>query len=632
LLEFDALEADMVRQDNLSSVLSEFARTMLTDFKVQGILDHLVERIVDVLGVTGAGVTLISPGLSPRYVAASSEMAMHLERLQTTTGQGPCLTAYSTGEAVVVPDLADEFGYPEFIPAAREVGLAAVFAFPLRHGGERLGALDIYRDVPGPLAPDDMAAAQTLADVAAAYLINAEARAEVIAASDRFRERSLHDSLTGLPNRVLLQERIEHAALRAARSRAQAAILFVDLDRFKRVNDLYGHAVGDELLAAVAARLSSMVRPSDTLARVSGDEFVILCEDVADVVDVDLLATRIVEGFTAPFIIQDQPIRASASVGVAYSRPGETIAADLMDGADTAMYQAKRRGGGTYRFLDPQDAAERTARDDLVVALREAVGRQDLGVAYQPIVRAADGLVVGVEALLRWTHPLRGIIPASAAVEVAERNALITDLGSWVLNRSCQDRVRWLTGHPDHPDRPLDLSVNVSPHQVLHPGFTDMVRSALEATGMDPSALILEMTEGIFLDDDDRALRVLADLKTLGVRLALDDFGSGFSSMSYLRRFPIDLVKIDQRFVSDITHDPASAAIVAAIANLAHLLNMRVVAEGVETTEQRDEVVRLGCDLAQGFLFAKPRSGVDIDVDLRTYPLHLPQTERARAS
>ena len=234
----------MVDEDTLSSVLSDFARTLITDFPIQGILDHLVERIVDVLAVTGAGVTLISAGRAPHYVAASNPDALAFERLQTELGQGPCQVAYETGTAVSLPDLGLDRRFPEFITAASAAGMGAVFAFPLRHGAGRLGALDLYRDRPGALDPRDMTAAQTLADVAAAYLLNAQARLEALEISDRFRANALHDALTGLPNRVLLQQRLEHAAQRAHRSHSQAAVLFADLDRFKWVNDTYGHHVG----------------------------------------------------------------------------------------------------------------------------------------------------------------------------------------------------------------------------------------------------------------------------------------------------------------------------------------------------------------------------------------------------
>ncbi|HEY8720459.1 putative bifunctional diguanylate cyclase/phosphodiesterase [Pengzhenrongella sp.] len=603
----------MVHEDTLSSVLSDFARTMLTDFPIQGILDHLVERIVDVLPVTGAGVTLIQPGLPPKYIAASNEQALRFERLQTDLGEGPCITAFELGERVAVPDLASDSRYPTFAPAAVSAGMAAVFTFPLRHGDGRLGALDLYRDVPGALDVEDEAAAQTLADVAAAYLLNAQARAQAHMAAEWFRERSLHDALTGLPNRVLLQERLEHASLRAQRTHKAAAVLFVDLDRFKRVNDDYGHSAGDELLVAVAQRLSQVVRPGDTLARVSGDEFVYLCEDLAHASDVELLAGRIDAAFAEPFSLSGVTLGVTASVGIAYAGPGERVTDGLVLDADMAMYQAKRRGGGTHQVIDLRLAAETHERNQLERDLQVALANADLAVAYQPIVRTEDGFVTGVEALLRWTIPDRGPIPAATAVAVAEQSGLITRIGAWVLERACWDRVDWLA---NHPGRPLDLSVNVSPRQLMAPGFAKTVAGVLERTRMDPAALVLEVTEGILVEDGDRAMRVLRELKALGVRLALDDFGTGYCSLTYLRRFPIDIVKIDQTFVADIGRDPASSAIVAAVTSLSHVLGMHVTAEGVETEEQREEVVSIGCELAQGYLFARPMTARDLALEL----------------
>ena len=345
----------MVDDRTLAAVLSEFARTLITDFPIQSILDHLVDRIVDVLDITGAGVTLIAPGAAPRYVAASDAAALDFERLQTELQQGPCLAAYASREPVSVPDLANDDRFPLFTSAALEQGMAAVFAFPLRHGDECLGALDLYRDVAGQLDDDDLRAAQTLADVVAAYLLNAQLRQHAQEQSDRFRTRSLHDALTGLPNRVLLQQRIEHAAERAQRSHTRVAVLFADLDGFKEVNDTHGHPAGDQLLIAVARRLSAVLRPGDTLARVSGDEFVILCEDLADVADADRLAARVHHSFADPFNLAGAHIAVTASVGIAYAGPGETVTDQLVAKADVAMYRAKRAGRGHHKVIDLHD-------------------------------------------------------------------------------------------------------------------------------------------------------------------------------------------------------------------------------------------------------------------------------------
>jgi diguanylate cyclase (GGDEF)-like protein len=593
----------VVHENKLSGVLSEFARTLATDFPIQGILDHLVQRIVEILPVTAAGVTLIAAGKAPHYISASDESALRFERLQTQIGQGPCLAAYESGEPIAAPDLETDVRFPQFAPLALAAGLAAVFTFPLRHGEGRLGALDLYCDTPGELDPHDMAAAQTLADVAAAYLLNAQSREEARATSDHFRHSSLHDPLTGLPNRLMLQQRLEHAAQRAKRSHSNSAILFADLDRFKQVNDTHGHQVGDELLLAVANRLASLVRPGDTLARFSGDEFVFLCEDLASVADAETLASRIDQSFADPFSLGDLDLAITASVGTAYAGPGTDLSAQLLVDADIAMYQAKRKGGAGHQIFDLREARRMTDTHSLGKDLRMAFALGQLDVAYQPLVRSVDGLVTGVEALLRWTHPDRGPVSPLAMVAVAEQSGLISDIGAWVLERSCQDRNRWLT---DHKGSRLELAVNVSGRQLMTPDFGCTVAAILERTDTDPAAVVLEITENVLIEDGERSVAVLADLKGLGVRLALDDFGTGYSSLSYLRRMPIDIVKVDQGFVADIDQAPGVDAIIAAVTNLAHALELTVTAEGVETQRQRDEVNAIGCDTAQGFFYARP--------------------------
>jgi len=617
----------MPSEKQLSEVLSEFARTLLTDFPIQGILDHLVARIVDVLPITAAGVTLISPGTDPHYVAASDAAALRFEELQTELGEGPCLAAYETGEAVSVADLSDETRFPDFAPRAVEAGLGAVFTFPLRHGDERLGALDLYRDTPGALSPAAMDAAQTLADVAAAYLLNAHARADLRESSDLSRERALHDPLTGLPNRVLLLERLEHAVLRGRRTGKLAAVLFADLDGFKEVNDLHGHQVGDELLVAVAARLTEVLRPGDTLARMSGDEFVILCEDLDGPDQADRIAARMGAAARTPFLLSGHQIDVTASVGIAYSGRGELLSEQLLRNADIAMYQAKRKGGGRYQILDLREEALASQRSDLNRDLRGAVARGELRLDYQPVVQTDSGNLFGVEALLRWDHPTRGQIAPTILVPLAEHSGFITDIGRWVLEQACVDRHLWQ--HPSDAGD-LDMSVNVSAHQLMSSDYAKTVAGVLSSTGTDPTQMTLEVTESVFMQDSERALVVLGQLKHLGVKLALDDFGTGYASLNYLKGFPIDIVKIDRDFVVDMADDPASHAIVVAVVDLAHRLGMSVVAEGVETAGQRAELASLGCDYSQGYYFARPMPALDLDAllsrDPSPGPAHWPST------
>jgi diguanylate cyclase (GGDEF)-like protein len=577
-------------------------------------------------------VTLIQVGEPPQYIAASDPSARRFEQLQSEFGEGPCLLAYQSGRSVSVPDLSVETRFPNFCTSAREAGLAAVFTFPLRHGrGRALGALDVYRDAAGPMSEHAMDVAQTLADVVAAYLLNAKSREETERAAASSLHSSLHDALTALPNRVLLQERLQHAALRARRSHAAAAVLFIDLDRFKDVNDNHGHHVGDQLLVAVAKRLSGLVRPGDTLSRVSGDEFVFLCEDLSCENDAQLIAARITEAFAEPFLVGPLRLVATASVGIAYAGPGEEISDQLTIDADTAMYRAKHSGGHGHQAIDLREALHSTQRNNLEIDLRAAMADGSLAIAYQPIVRSADGLVTGVEALLRWTHPDQGSISPLLAIGIAEQSELINDIGQWVLEQSSSDRARWLR---DFPQRPLDLSVNVSGRQLLSNGFRGIVDNTLSATGTNPTTLILELTENVFIEDNERAMTILTDLKALGVRLALDDFGTGFSSLSYLRRLPVDIVKIDRLFVSDIAERPQDGAIVKAVTDLSHALGLTVIAEGIETKAQRDRISQLGCDSSQGYYYAKPMSASALSkrlVTSNTYPLCLP-TQRTAAN
>ena len=586
----------------LSGVLSEFARTMVTEFSIQAILDHLVRQIVDVLPITGAGVTLIDPKLAPRYVAASDSSAMHFEEIQSELGEGPCIAAYRTRTPILVDDLQADDRFATFRLKALQIGLRAVFTFPLRQGESCLGALDLYRDTVGALTPHEAEGAQTLADVTAAYLVNAQGRADLQRSSERSHERSLHDPLTGLPNRLLLLERIDHAIVRSGRSRKVVTVLFIDLDNFKAVNDSFSHQVGDDLLVAVGQRLESALRPADTVARISGDEFVILCEELDRDEQVEVVASRVVDALGTPFAISGIDLEISASVGIAFASQTNHDPEQLLHAADTAMYQVKRKGGATYQIIDL--LAHQLAQDhmDLRIALGRAEERGELRLQYQPIVVTADKRITGAEALIRWDNPERGMIQPATMIPLAEHSGLIIELGRWVLEQACIDRT------VADPSGDLMMSVNVSAHQLIAPEFLAMVKDILRDTETDPRLLILEITEGALVRDTHRARLVLTELKQLGVTLALDDFGTGYSSLAYLKRFPVDAVKIDQSFIADLAHNTASHAIVSKTIEMAHLLDLTVVCEGVEAEAQHSAVTQLGADFCQGFYFARPMS------------------------
>jgi diguanylate cyclase (GGDEF)-like protein len=572
-------------------------------------LDQLVRRIVEIMPITGAGVTLISETTNPHYVAASDEAALRFEELQTVLDEGPCIVAYQTGKAVAIADLSKEKRFPVFIIQAREAGLAAVFTFPLHHGDSQLGALDLYRDTPGGLDEDAMTVAQTLADVASAYLVNAQGRSDLLNSAAHARATALHDGLTGLPNRALLLERIQHALISRRRSGKLVAVLFIDLDGFKKINDTSGHQVGDDLLMAVSSRLTDVLRPGDTLARLSGDEFVVVCGDLNEEGQIETLATRLDIAIATPFDLAGLIVELSASIGIAFAGQGNDPE-QLLHRADIAMYQAKRKGGAHHQVLDVAEQSHTDLSTSLQKDLGQAVRREELRLEYQPIVRTADGRVTSVEALLRWQHPDRGLISPTTLIPLAEQSGDITEIGRWVLEHACNDRHRWDVRTDDDP---FVMAVNVSAHQLMAPGFLSMVENTLSLTDTDAKDICLEITENAFVQDAGRALVVLSQLKELGVLLALDDFGTGYSSLSYLMEFPFDVVKIDQTFIANLTENRASHAIVAKTIELAHLLDLVVVCEGVETAEQDHEVTALAGDFSQGFYLSRPMTADMVD-------------------
>jgi diguanylate cyclase (GGDEF)-like protein len=611
----------MVKEE-LADVLSEFARTMVTDFPIERILDHLVERIVDIMPITGASVTLISDTLDPQYVAASNAAALRYEQLQSELGEGPCLAAYHTGEAVSVRDLKDESRFPVFAPRALAAGLAAVFTFPLRHDDVLLGALDLYRDTAGPLTTESMSAAQTLADVAAAYLINARARSDLQDSSDRSREAAMHDPLTGLPNRTMLIQRVEHAFRRVERSGKTIAVFFVDLDAFKAINDTYGHQVGDELLVAVGQRLSGVLRPGDTLARLSGDEFVVLCEDLDGPDQADGIATRFDVALSRPFALTETELNVHGSVGIACNVSDDDDAELLIHDADLAMYRAKRRHGSRLQVRGMREPSLAGRSTGLAADLPGALGRGELHLSYEPIVATTTGRLIAVEALLRWTHPSRGRLSPTIFIPFAEQSGQISEIGQWVLARACQDRQRWQSQGAGE----IALSVNVSPHQFMSASFAKSVASVLDSSATRPDLLTLEVTESVFVRDRHRAPIVLDELRATGVKLALDDFGTGYSPLSYLQTLPIDTLKIDRSFVANLNNRPTNHTIVIAIVQLAHGLKMTVVAKGVDTTEQYQQLSKLGSDSCQGPYFARPMPAASIDslIHIEHGNIHLP--------
>ena len=421
--------------------------------------------------------------------------------------------------------------------------------------------------------------------------------------------QALHDALTGLPNRALLVDRLDQALAAATRTGRPVAVLFVDVDHFKLFNDSRGHAAGDDLIVALARRLKDTVRPADTVSRFGGDEFVVVSPDAGTVEGASALAGRISAALALPFRLGDQDVFLTVSIGMGVSRPAMPAEALLRD-ADAAMYRAKQQGRARCEFFDETMRTEAATRLELQTALHWAIERDELRVFYQPLVEVASGRVVGLEGLVRWDHPDRGLLAPGSFVPIAEDAGLIVPIDACVLRQAAADHARW---RRKHPQLLLSMNVNLSAHHLRHAGLVGRVREVIEEHGLEPSALCLELTESVLMEDLGRHAETLLELRRLGVRLAIDDFGTGYSSLTRLRLFPVDVVKIDRSFVAGLGTDPRDTAIVRGVIDLAHALDLVVVAEGIERPEQLEELRALRCDLAQGYLFAPPEPAAVVD-------------------
>ena len=444
-------------------------------------------------------------------------------------------------------------------------------------------------------------------------VLNTRDVTERVALEEELRNRAWHDSLTGLANRALFTDRVHHAIARQSRRPRRSghadpgdplAVLFLDLDDFKSLNDTMGHAAGDLLLQGVGRRLVGCVRPGDTVARFGGDEFAVLLEN-AGLDDAERVAGRIVAELGRPLPVLDRDVHVRASVGIAVAVATEASVDELLANADAAMYVAKTRGKDHYEVFEPGMRTAAVERSGLRTDLAWALERGELELHYQPVVNVTQGGVAGFEALLRWRHPRRGLLAPGEFIGLAEESGLIVPIGAWVLRRACAQARAWQEAN-DTPH--LAMAVNVSARQLQHPNLVGMVGDALTESGLDPSALVLEITESATVADTEATITRLRQLKDLGVSLAIDDFGTGYSSLRYLRRFPVDHLKIDRSFVAGMVHSPEDAAIVSHVFGLAHAFGLKVVAEGVETVHQLEELTRLGCDLAQGLQLAPPRA------------------------
>jgi diguanylate cyclase (GGDEF)-like protein/PAS domain S-box-containing protein len=527
-----------------------------------------------------------------------------------------------TGGPVVVSDFEREQRF-SLSPVLARRGVRSGITVLIEGRRGPFAVLGLHSVSPREFKPGDVDFVQALANVLGNTL-------DRQLTDDDIRYRALHDPLTGQPNRILFLDRLQQATERLRRHPGSLnAILALDLDRFKLVNDSLGHKVGDELLAAAAPRLKQAVRSSDTVARFGGDEFGILLEDIGGEQEAIEMAQRIAGVFTRPFVLEGNEHFVTTSIGIALAAGGE-LAEDLLRDADAAMHRAKELGRARYELFDEGLRGRAISRLRVENDLRRALDRDELTLDYQPLVSLRDHSLVSVEALVRWNHPDRGLISPADFIPVAEENGLIEPIGRWVLDRACRQAARWYRQRPDAP--PLTMSVNLSAAQVANRSLPETVAAALRSSGLDPSCLALELTESVMVGDLDELHDTLMALKTLGVRLVLDDFGTGYSSLSYLTRLPLDALKVDRSFVAGLGAEPRDTAITEAIVAMSRALSLQVVGEGAETAQQIDELSRLGCDLVQGYHFSRPVPAAAITRMLAQGPLWLPQRPpRARS-
>jgi diguanylate cyclase (GGDEF)-like protein/PAS domain S-box-containing protein len=502
--------------------------------------------------------------------------------------------------AVIVPDVTTHANWARTREAAKAMGIRAAWAVPIMASDavRVLGTLTLYHETPRSPEPGDWQLLELAAHLADIAIERTQAQA-------RLAYQAAHDALTGLPNRLCFLDRASMALARTQRTRASVAVLFLDLDRFKFINDSLGHAAGNRLLIALTQRLQQVVRPGDTVARFGGDEFTILCENIADEAHALAIAERVAEAVAQPFLLDEAEVFVTMSVGIALGSGPHFRPEALMENADAAMYRAKARGGNRREVFDQAMRARARRRLAMHSSMYRAVERGEFRVFYQPNVSLDSGELEGVEALVRWEHPARGLLEPKEFIGLAEETGLIVPIGTYVLREACLQAERWRTAGPG--GRPLNMSINLSARQFARPKLAGLVADILAETGADPASIYLEITESVLMEDAESTNAALAELKALGVSLSIDDFGTGYSSLTYLRRFPVDKVKVDRVFVDGLLGDPEDAAIVTAVVNLAHNLDLRAVAEGVETAEQVARLRDLGCDIGQGYYFGQPQ-------------------------
>ena len=573
------------------------------------LLPHVLRTLAEAVAPTGSGLccaVLLCEGndagedhLSLRMAAATDPDLMEsMGELSAEPGAGCSVLAVRTGTFVQHPCA------PNWDQRAREHGVGACWAVPVK-GPDDAAVLGVVTVLargaqPAQTPPRD------LLDRAAQLTAIAVERSRW---ESRLAHQATHDDLTGLPNRALFLDRVQHALDRAGRDESLISLIFLDLDRFKAINDTLGHDAGDQLLRALGRRLVPLLRPGDTVARLGGDEFTILCDGVADARDALGVAERVRSAVAEPFLLGERAVCITASTGVATSS-GPGSAQGLINDADAAMYRAKERGGNrceSFEDVRREPAAHRISTQD---AMYRGLQHGEFEVFYQPVVCLADRAVLGTEALLRWHHPQRGLLKPAAFIGLAESSGLIVPIGAFVLRTACLQARAWQLDPGPHV--PSSMSINLSARQFTQPDLAALVASALSESGADPAGISFEITESAAMDDAVAAVATLHELKELGVGLTIDDFGTGYSSLTYLKRFPVDGLKVDKSFVSGLDTDAGDTAIVTAVIDLAHSLGIVAIAEGVETAAQLERLRSLGCDSAQGYYLGRPTPAAEL--------------------
>jgi diguanylate cyclase (GGDEF)-like protein/PAS domain S-box-containing protein len=590
-------EQELQRALSQQAVVARLGERALQNSDPQELMDAATELIGKVSGVHSACIwELGRDGRRLNLRAGLEEAAIGAGRRVSASRESHAGAALDSGTHAIVTDWEQETRHA-MPPVLRVFGAASSLAVVIDGKNRPFGVLDVHSTEAHRFSAKDVPFVQAAANVLADAI-------ERHAADQALRYRVLHDSLTGLPNRLSFVEALGEALSKAAISGSPVGILFLDLDHFKLINDSLGHHAGDALLRAVAPRLRSHLRPGDVVARFGGDEFGIMIDRLADEGEALAIADRVADAFMQPFSLDGVDHFVSASIGIAVSRGSEErpVNAELLiRDADAAMYRAKESGRARCVLFDAEMRAGAMRRLEVERELRYALERDELALFYQPVVNLRSGEITGLEALVRWRHPERGMLDPPEFVSIAEDSGMIEPIGRWVQERACRQALQWHQLRPD--SRPLDVAVNLSARQVAHRDLPATVKEIIARTGIEPVNLRLEITESVLVEESATALSSLEALNELGVRVVLDDFGTGYSSLAYLHRFPIHALKIDRSFVDALGIEQEATAIVQAIIGMARALSLEVIAEGVETEVQLSELRRIGCDYAQGHFF-----------------------------